>query len=76
MTQIFDLIFDFLYYFNSINLSSWMASSIVLLMAFVFFKGLSLRLTISKREIVGLSFVFVFIPILILSIGIVFIFFD
>ena len=50
-----------------------MASSIIFLMVFIIFESLSLRLTyISKKRIVKLSFVFIFIPMLL--IGFIFVF--
>lgn len=72
--QIFDLIFVIVFFCNlsGVDRSSWIASLAVFLMTFVFLEGLSqsLRLTyISKRKIIGLSFVFI-------SIGLLLIFFN
>ncbi len=76
MAQVFDLIFVLLCHFSNIDLSCWMVSSTVFLIVFIFFQDLSLRLIISKKGIVGLSFVFVLIPILVLPIGVVLVFFN
>ena len=66
IAQILSLIFVLLCYFGGINPSSWIASSIVS-MTFVFFRSLGLRLTISRRKIVGLSLIFISIAIFLIN---------
>lgn len=74
MIQVFCLVFIFLCYLSSIDLSSWGASPAV--STLLFFGGLGLKLTISRRGIMRLSFVFVLISILVFTIGIILVFFD
>ncbi len=70
MIQVLGLVF--LSHFYGVDLSSWVAS-LPVIFVLVFFGGLGLRLTcVSRREIVGLSFVSILIlPILPISFVIV-----
>ena len=70
MTQVFSFIFIFFYYFDDINFNGWMVSLTVSI-TFIFIRGLSLRLTISRKRIIKLSFV----PLLVFIIDFVLIFF-
>lgn len=72
--QAFCLIFVFFYYLNGIDFSSWRVSLIDFLL--VFLVNLGLRLTISRREVLRLSLVFVLVSIPKLMIGIVLVFLD
>lgn len=72
IAKVLSFVFVFHYNLNNIDLNGWIASSTAFLVAFIIFESLDLRLTwISRRRIVGLSFVL----ILILLISLIFIFF-
>ena len=75
VAQVFGFVFFFLNNLNSINASGQIAL-LVTSITFIVLRDLVLRLThINKQEVMGLSFVFVFVPILVLLIGFVFLFF-
>lgn len=73
MAQILGFILVISYDLSSIDISSWIASSTASLI-FIFFGDLDLRLTINRKKVIGLSFIFVLVPILVLRIGVIFIF--
>ena len=68
MAQIFSFIFIFIlfYYLGGVNPSSWIAF-LTIFMMFIFLEILSLRLAISKKEIVGLNLVFILILMFLMS---------
>ena len=73
LAQVLSFILIFLAHFSEVDLNGSMTSSMIFLIIFLFFESLSLELTyINRRAIVGLNFILV--PILILSISLVFIF--
>ena len=71
MTQVVGLIFVFLYYFGGIDFNSWIVTLTISIML-VFLRSLDLKRTISRKGIVGLSFVLISVFL----IGFVFIFLD
>lgn len=75
LVQVFGHIFIFFCYFGSGDLSSW-EGSLPASITFIFLRKLCLKLTISRKKIIRLSFVFVLDPILMVPIGVVLICLD
>lgn len=73
VTQVLGLIFIFFYYLGKIDLSDWKASSLAF-MTSLFLGSLGPRLNISRKRIMGLSLVFILIPIPVLLTSFVFYF--
>ena len=72
VAQVFGFVFLLFYYLGGVDPSSWEASSMT--SPLIFLGGLGLGLTISRRRVVTLSLVFVFVPISEPSIGVVLVF--
>ncbi len=63
VVQVLSLMLILFCHFGGINCSGWM-TSLTVFMRLDFLEGLDLRLTISRRRVMELSLIFVFISIL------------
>ncbi len=76
VVQVFGLVLVILANLNDIDPSGWMAL-LAGFMTFIILESLGLGLThISRQELLKLSFVFVFVSMLVFPTGFVFLFFD